>query len=190
MNQRIRRVMLRRQNQQWPHRRNTKSVSALCLLPLKSPSAVLSSQQQNEQWVGQCRSRFQNRIEWRTALRSKCFRLFQNSNQSFLFQQIGKLRFISVSEFRGKPYVNIREYYDDKGVEKPSKKGELDSVRVATGIRVMCAFRSGISLAADQWEKLKSLINQVDEDSKKSRGNQDWIFLECETHLRCITMFF
>ena len=37
--------------------------------------------------------------------------------------QIGKLRYVSVSEFRGKPYVNIREYYDDKGVEKPGKKG-------------------------------------------------------------------
>ena len=30
---------------------------------------------------------------------------------------------MSVSEFRGKPYINIREYYDDKGVEKPGKKG-------------------------------------------------------------------
>ncbi|CAF1149999.1 unnamed protein product [Rotaria sordida] len=63
--------------------------------------------------------------------------------------EFGKLRYVSVSEFRGKPYVNIREYYEDKGVEKPGKKG--------------------ISLTADQWEKLKSLINQVDKDLKKSK---------------------
>ncbi|CAF3020290.1 unnamed protein product [Rotaria sp. Silwood2] len=63
--------------------------------------------------------------------------------------EIGKLRYVSVSEFRGKPYVNIREYYEDKGVEKPGKKG--------------------ISLTGDQWEKLKSLINQVDKDLKKSK---------------------
>ncbi len=37
--------------------------------------------------------------------------------------QIGKSRYVSVNEFRGRSYVNIREYYDDKGVEKPGKKG-------------------------------------------------------------------
>ncbi|CAF1054299.1 unnamed protein product [Rotaria sp. Silwood1] len=63
--------------------------------------------------------------------------------------EIGKLRYVSVSEFRGKSYVNIREYYEDKGVEKPGKKG--------------------ISLTGDQWEKLKSLINQVDKDLKKAK---------------------
>ena len=54
-----------------------------------------------------------------------------------------------MSEFRGKPYINIREYYDDKGVEKPGKKG--------------------ISLASDQWDKLKSLMDQIDKDLKKYR---------------------
>jgi hypothetical protein len=29
--------------------------------------------------------------------------------------------------------------------------------------------RLGISLTGDQWEKLKSLINQVDKDLKKSK---------------------
>ena len=63
--------------------------------------------------------------------------------------QIGKLRFISVSQFKGKPYINIREYYDDHGVQKPGKKG--------------------ISLPGDQWDKLKTLINQVDKDLKKCK---------------------
>ncbi|CAF3580481.1 unnamed protein product [Rotaria socialis] len=63
--------------------------------------------------------------------------------------EIGKSRYVSVSEFKGKPYINIREYYEDKGVEKPGKKG--------------------ISLTADQWDKLKSSMNQVDKDLKKSK---------------------
>ncbi|CAF1171379.1 unnamed protein product [Rotaria sordida] len=58
--------------------------------------------------------------------------------------ELSKLRYISVSQFKGKPYINIREYYDDNGVQKPGKKG--------------------ISLTVDQWEKLKTLINQVDKD--------------------------
>lgn len=33
------------------------------------------------------------------------------------------MRFISVSQFKGKPYINIREYYEDHGVQKPGKKG-------------------------------------------------------------------
>ncbi|CAF4278893.1 unnamed protein product [Rotaria socialis] len=60
--------------------------------------------------------------------------------------ELGKLRYISVSEFKGKSLINIREYYEDKGVHKPGKKG--------------------ISLSVDQWEKLKSVISQIDKDLK------------------------
>ncbi|CAF0762777.1 unnamed protein product [Adineta steineri] len=68
------------------------------------------------------------------------------SNGERLYE-FGKLRYVSVSEFRNKPYINIREYYEDKGIEKPGKKG--------------------ISLTADQWDKLKTLVNQIDVDLKK-----------------------
>ncbi|CAF0848494.1 unnamed protein product [Didymodactylos carnosus] len=61
--------------------------------------------------------------------------------------EVGRMRYISVSEFKNKPYVNIREYYDDKGVEKPGKKG--------------------ISLSLEQWQKLKTFVDQVDNDLKK-----------------------
>lgn len=37
------------------------------------------------------------------------------------------MRFISVSQFKGKPYINIREYYDDNGVQKPGKKGQCST---------------------------------------------------------------
>ena len=62
------------------------------------------------------------------------FLLSKQAEQSLLCGQIGKSRYISVSEFKGKPYVNIREYYDDKGVEKPGKKGTLPDASQGEGI--------------------------------------------------------
>ena len=37
---------------------------------------------------------------------------------------LAKNRFVSVSEFKGKAYVNIREYYDKDGKQMPGKKGK------------------------------------------------------------------
>jgi len=60
---------------------------------------------------------------------------------------LAKNRFINVSGFKGKVYVNIREYYEDSnGEQKPGKKG--------------------ISLSADQWENLKKHIAKIDKDLK------------------------
>ena len=54
---------------------------------------------------------------------------------------------VKVREFRGKIYVDIREYYEADGEMKPGKKG--------------------ISLTAQQYQKLKSLIPEIDEGLKK-----------------------
>jgi hypothetical protein len=64
-------------------------------------------------------------------------------------KKLSKMRFVSVSEFRGKPLVNIREYYESNGKILPGKKG--------------------ISLAIDQWEQLKKFIPKLDEAIKKSK---------------------
>ena len=37
--------------------------------------------------------------------------------------QLAKMRFASVSEFKGKKYVNIREYYEKDGEMLPGRKG-------------------------------------------------------------------
>ena len=47
-----------------------------------------------------------------------------------------------MGEFRGTKYVNIREYYESDGSLKPGKKG--------------------IALSADQWNKLKEVLDKVD----------------------------
>ena len=52
-----------------------------------------------------------------------------------------------MSEFKGKAYVNIREYYESDGKMLPGKKG--------------------ISLGIEQWEALKTFISKIDSDLKR-----------------------
>ncbi|KAM3187959.1 hypothetical protein ACTXT7_001281 [Hymenolepis weldensis] len=55
-------------------------------------------------------------------------------------------KYVCVRSFRGRTFVDIREYYEDKadGALKPGKKG--------------------VSLNCDQWENLKNLIKNIDDD--------------------------
>jgi len=63
--------------------------------------------------------------------------------------ELGRLRKVSVSEFRGRTLVNIREYYtDDGGDLKPGRKG--------------------IALTAEQWN---SLLDVKDEVNNASNGD-------------------
>jgi len=57
--------------------------------------------------------------------------------------QLSQNRFISVSDFKGKKRVDIREYYlNDDGERKPGKKG--------------------ISLSIDEWKKLRDQMKDID----------------------------
>ncbi|EFP04838.1 hypothetical protein GCK72_014433 [Caenorhabditis remanei] len=64
-----------------------------------------------------------------------------DGNEMFEF---GNLRYATVSNFKGKEYVNIREYYVDKNSGK------------------MMPSRKGISLNKAQWANLKDLIPEID----------------------------
>nr|CAD7449153.1 unnamed protein product [Timema bartmani] len=57
--------------------------------------------------------------------------------------ELEKKRFVKVREFKGKVFVDIREYYEADGELKPGKKG--------------------ISLSTMQWHKLKDIVDEVDE---------------------------
>jgi len=57
---------------------------------------------------------------------------------------LGRDKHVVVREFKGKTYIDIREYYVDKNTmeTKPGKKG--------------------ISLTCEQYQKLKSVIDEID----------------------------
>ncbi|KAK7120283.1 hypothetical protein R3I94_020325 [Phoxinus phoxinus] len=62
--------------------------------------------------------------------------------------QIGKMRFVSVRDFKGKVLIDIREYWmDQEGEMKPGRKG--------------------ISLNPEQWNQLKEQISEIDDAVKK-----------------------
>ncbi|XP_003746678.1 activated RNA polymerase II transcriptional coactivator p15 [Galendromus occidentalis] len=67
----------------------------------------------------------------------------KNEAGEYVFE-LSKMRNVSVKEFKGRVLVNIREFYEDKnsGELRPGKKG--------------------IALSADQWNRLKEHMNDID----------------------------
>lgn len=62
--------------------------------------------------------------------------------------ELGRMRKVTINEFKGKLLIDIREYYTDAaGDMKPGRKG--------------------ISLQREQWEKLLSLTDKVNSALKK-----------------------
>ncbi|XP_075040742.1 activated RNA polymerase II transcriptional coactivator p15-like [Mixophyes fleayi] len=62
--------------------------------------------------------------------------------------QIGKMRYVSVRDFKGKLLIDIREYFmDHSGDMKPGKKG--------------------ISLNPEQWNQLKEQMSDIDDAIRK-----------------------
>ncbi|KFQ04470.1 Activated RNA polymerase II transcriptional coactivator p15, partial [Haliaeetus albicilla] len=69
-------------------------------------------------------------------------------NTGSVSPQIGKMRYVRVSCFKGKVLVDIREFYADKeGDMKPGRKG--------------------IALSAEQWNQLKEIVPEIDAAVKK-----------------------
>ncbi|KAL7839546.1 hypothetical protein SRHO_G00262040 [Serrasalmus rhombeus] len=70
------------------------------------------------------------------------------SNDDNMFQ-IGKLRYVSVRDFKGKVLIDIREYWmDQAGEMKPGKKG--------------------IALNPEQWNQLKEQISDIDDAIRRA----------------------
>ncbi|KAM9810738.1 SUB1 regulator of transcription b [Neosynchiropus ocellatus] len=62
--------------------------------------------------------------------------------------QIGKMRYVSVRDFKGKCLIDIREYWmNQDGEMKPGKKG--------------------ISLNPEQWSQLKEQMSDIDDAIKR-----------------------
>ncbi|KAI8821712.1 transcriptional Coactivator p15-domain-containing protein [Fimicolochytrium jonesii] len=71
--------------------------------------------------------------------------------QAFSLQLEGRKK-LSISQFKGKTLIDIREYYLDKssGSEKPGKKG--------------------IAIPIESWEIIKSKIGEIDQAVKDLEG--------------------
>jgi len=57
-----------------------------------------------------------------------------------MYTQLGRMRYATVNEFRGRKMVNIREYYDADGELRPGKKGWYD---------VLCVLFTNINKAVE-----------------------------------------
>ncbi|XP_037228111.1 activated RNA polymerase II transcriptional coactivator p15 isoform X2 [Falco biarmicus] len=72
----------------------------------------------------------------------------QSNNRDENMFQIGKMRYVSVRDFKGKVLIDIREYWmDQEGEMKPGRKG--------------------ISLNPEQWNQLKEQISDIDDAVRK-----------------------
>ncbi|CAH1376660.1 hypothetical protein MTP99_018065 [Tenebrio molitor] len=61
---------------------------------------------------------------------------------------LGKNRFVKLTEFKGKWYVNIREFYNADGELRPGKKG--------------------IMLTMEQWHKFKEVVPELEDAIKRN----------------------
>ncbi|EFA08648.1 activated RNA polymerase II transcriptional coactivator p15 [Tribolium castaneum] len=61
---------------------------------------------------------------------------------------LGKNRFVKLTEFKGKWYVNIREFYNADGELRPGKKG--------------------IMLTMEQWHKFKEVMPELEDAIKRN----------------------
>ncbi|XP_057303086.1 activated RNA polymerase II transcriptional coactivator p15-like [Hydractinia symbiolongicarpus] len=60
---------------------------------------------------------------------------------------LGKKKKVSISEFKGQTYINIREYYEADGELKPGRKG--------------------IALNLSQWDELTKVVDKINKKIKK-----------------------
>lgn len=67
----------------------------------------------------------------------------KNKDNEYYFE-MGKSRRVTVRKWKGKCYIDIREFYEDGGEFKPGKKG--------------------ISLSVEQWESIKKLTGAIDKE--------------------------
>ncbi|KAF5370667.1 hypothetical protein D9758_001817 [Tetrapyrgos nigripes] len=65
------------------------------------------------------------------------------SSEGEKYVDLGKKKRTTVRSFKGKTFIDIREFYGDDGNEKPGKKG--------------------ISLSPEQWEALKDSMSTIDD---------------------------
>jgi len=73
----------------------------------------------------------------------------KKNDQGETYFPLGAKKRVTVREFRGKTYVDIREFYEKDGKDLPGKKG--------------------IALSAGDWSLVKDLVENIDDALKAMR---------------------
>jgi hypothetical protein len=89
----------------------------------------------------------------------------QTDSDGNIFWEISKMRRVTVSEYKGKQMVSVREYYEQNGEIKPGKK-------VRKEFKTVVVFRSdkhiqGISMPMDQYSTFVELLPLIERELVK-----------------------
>ena len=90
----------------------------------------------------------------------------QKDDSGDLYWELTKMRRVTISEFKGKQMVGIREYYEQNGKILPGKK--VRNV-LATGIQPSMTNErlQGISMPVDQFSAFVELLPQIEKELAK-----------------------
>uniref|UniRef100_A0A3Q1B770 Activated RNA polymerase II transcriptional coactivator p15 n=1 Tax=Amphiprion ocellaris TaxID=80972 RepID=A0A3Q1B770_AMPOC len=94
---------------------------------------------------------------WQTKLRS-------SSNGDDGMFQIGKMRYVSVRDFKGKVLTDIRQYWMNQDGE-------------------MKLWKKGISPSPEQWNQLKDQISEIDDAIKRVKAFLSVLSIELTEHV-------
>jgi hypothetical protein len=88
------------------------------------------------------------------------------------FWEISKMRRVTVSEFKGKQMVSVREYYEQNGEIKPGKKvwKRIWAIALAGGYVTWSKTNlvKGISMPLDQYSAFIELLPQIEKELGKN----------------------
>lgn len=82
------------------------------------------------------------------------------------FWEISKMRRVTISEFKGKQMVSVREYYEQNGEIKPGKK-VFEKSKQALAILITNTSTQGISMPIDQYSAFVKLLPLIENELVK-----------------------
>uniref|UniRef100_A0A3P8RNT5 Activated RNA polymerase II transcriptional coactivator p15 n=1 Tax=Amphiprion percula TaxID=161767 RepID=A0A3P8RNT5_AMPPE len=100
----------------------------------------------------------------RFTLKSRQLLAWSSSNGDDGMFQIGKMRYVSVRDFKGKVLTDIRQYWMNQDGE-------------------MKLWKKGISPSPEQWNQLKDQISEIDDAIKRVKAFLSVLSIELTEHV-------